>query len=50
MVASVEALTYPDPAALEDAGAPMNTFTFGLGDTVLAQLSLLCGLDTVDFG
>ncbi len=31
---------YPDPAAVEDPGAPMYTFTFGLGLVVRAQLSL----------
>lgn len=37
---SVAASTYPDPAAVEEAGAPMYILTLGLMDTVFAQLSL----------
>lgn len=40
MLPRVLASTYPLPAALDDAGAPMYTFTFLFGDVFLAQLSL----------
>ena len=39
MFASVPESTYPEPEAVGEAGAPMYTFTFLLGETVLAQLS-----------
>ena len=40
MLPRVAASTYPEPAAVEDAGAPINILTSLLGDVVLAQLSL----------
>lgn len=40
MLPKVAASTYPEPAAVEDAGAPIYTLTFLLIATVFAQLSL----------
>lgn len=40
--------TKPDPAAVDDAGAPMYIFTFLLGLVVRAQLSLITRIDFVD--
>ena len=37
--ASVPASTYPEPAAVLDAGAPMYTLTSGLGEVDFAQAS-----------
>jgi len=39
MVCRVEALTKPEPAALELAGAPMKTLTLGLTEVEVAQLA-----------
>jgi hypothetical protein len=36
---SVFTSTYPEPAAVGEAGAPMKTLTLGLTDIFLAQLS-----------
>ena len=40
-LAKVSLETNPLPAACGEDGAPKNTLIFGLGDWVLAQLSLL---------
>ena len=48
MVASVDALTKPLPAAEDEAGAPMYTLTFLFGDVFFAQLSLTFRRRSVD--
>lgn len=44
VIAAMLAITlgawYPPPAAVDEAGPPMNILTLGFGEIVLAQLSL----------
>ncbi len=44
MEASVLPLSYPLPAAVGEPGMPRMTLTFGLSETVLAQLSQVAKL------